>query len=69
MLENEGITCSLVNNLIASLKDCKIPDNPTLLGPFRNWIYPKTFRSSKTIKATQIKIPTNISKYDNNSKK
>lgn len=28
----------LLNNLIASLKGCKIPIIPTLLGPFRIWI-------------------------------
>lgn len=35
----------LLNNLIASLKGCKIPINPTLLGPFRIWIYLRIFRS------------------------
>lgn len=31
-----GKNCSLINNLIASEKDCKIPVKPTLLGPLRN---------------------------------
>lgn len=35
----------LLNSLIASLKGCKIPINPTLFGPFRIWIYPKILRS------------------------
>lgn len=35
----------LLNSLIASLKGCKIPIIPTLLGPFRIWIYLKIFRS------------------------
>lgn len=35
----------LLNNLIASLKGCKIPIIPTLLGPFRIWMYLKIFRS------------------------
>jgi hypothetical protein len=35
----------LLKSLIASLKGCRIPIKPTLLGPFRIWIYPKIFRS------------------------
>lgn len=35
----------LLKSFRASLKGCKIPINPTLLGPFRIWIYPKIFRS------------------------
>lgn len=35
----------LLNNLIASLNGWRIPIKPTLLGPFRIWIYPNTFRS------------------------
>lgn len=35
----------LLNNLIPSLKGCIIPIIPTLLGPFRIWIYLKIFRS------------------------
>ena len=31
-----GVTTSLVNNLIASLKGCANPTNLTLLGPLRN---------------------------------
>ena len=61
-----------INNLIASQKGWGIPIIPTLLGPLRIWIYPKTFRSNKVKKAnltkTQIinnKLPTN----DNNNSK
>lgn len=35
----------LLKSLIASLKGCRIPISPTLLGPFRIWIYPRIFRS------------------------
>lgn len=35
----------LLKSFKASLKGCKIPIIPTLLGPFRIWIYPKNFRS------------------------
>lgn len=35
----------LLNSFNASLKGCKIPNKPTLFGPFRIWIYPKIFRS------------------------
>lgn len=35
----------LLNNLSASLMGWRIPNIPTLLGPFRIWIYPKIFRS------------------------
>lgn len=35
----------LLNNLIASLKGWRIPKKPTLLGPFRIWIYLRIFRS------------------------
>lgn len=35
----------LLKSFRASLNGCKIPINPTLLGPFRIWIYPKIFRS------------------------
>lgn len=35
----------LLKSLSASLNGCRIPNRPTLLGPFRIWIYPKIFRS------------------------
>jgi hypothetical protein len=34
---------------------CKSPINLTLLGPQRNWVRPKIFRSSRVIKAMLIK--------------
>jgi len=37
----------LLKSLIASLKGWRIPIIPTLLGPFRIWIYLKIFRSNK----------------------
>lgn len=39
---------------MASLKGWKIPNNPTLFGPFRNWIYPKILRSNNVKKAILI---------------
>lgn len=53
--DTDDQVCSLENSLIASEKGCKIPIKPTLFGPFRIWIYPKTFRSNKVRKATEIK--------------
>lgn len=35
----------LLKSFKASLKGWSRPINPTLLGPFRIWIYPKIFRS------------------------
>lgn len=48
--DNEKFIISMDSNVLlksfkASLKGCRIPVIPTLLGPFRNWIYPKIFRS------------------------
>ncbi len=70
-LDVMGRTISFENSLIASLKGWGIPPNPTLLGPFRNWEYPRIFRSSSVIKATFtrtgiiIKIKFNGVKIDN----
>ena len=47
--------CFLVNNLIASLKSCKIPIHPNLFGPLRICAHPKTLCSNKVKNAT----PTN----------
>jgi len=47
-----GVTDSLVNNLIASLKGWGIPINPTLFGPLRSCLYPRIFRSNNVINAT-----------------
>lgn len=41
---SEG-TKFLLKSFKASLKGCRIPNIPTLLGPFRVWIYPKILRS------------------------
>lgn len=35
----------LLNSFKASLIGWRIPNIPTLLGPFRIWMYPKIFRS------------------------
>lgn len=54
----------LENNLIASDAGCKTPHAPTLLGPTRNCLIDKTFRSSKVTNATfnsTLKIIINIS--------
>jgi hypothetical protein len=42
-----GFVSSLVSSFSASANGCGIPLNPTLLGPFRKWKYPKNFRSIK----------------------
>lgn len=41
-----GFIDSLENNFSASAMGCKIAIIETLLGPLRNWLYPKYFRSS-----------------------
>jgi len=56
ILDVVGYNISLENNLIASLKGWTIPIIITLLGPFRNWEYPKIFRSNRVINATFTKI-------------
>lgn len=45
-----------MNNFTASAKGWIIPEGPTLLGPSRICERPKTFRSSKVIKATLTRI-------------
>lgn len=40
-----GFLCSLVNSLMASANGWGRPINITLFGPFRNWKYPRNFRS------------------------
>lgn len=43
-IDSEG-KIFLLKSFKASLKGCKIPIRPTLLGPLRIWIYPKILRS------------------------
>ena len=51
------------NNLIASLKGCKIPINPTLFEPFRIWTYHKTIRCNKVKKYTPTNTQVDIFIY------
>lgn len=53
---DSNITKLLLKSLIASLKGCKVPNIPTLFGPFRIWIYLNIFRSKIVKKATLIRI-------------
>jgi len=53
-----------VKSLIASLKGCGIPAIPTLLGPFRNCLYLRIFRSRRVIKATFTRTGIIIKKKD-----
>jgi len=46
-----------LNNFRASEKDWRIPLVLILLGPSRNWISLRSFRSKSTRKETLIKIP------------
>lgn len=48
-----GTIISFVNNFTASAKGCKIPKNPTLLGPFRSCLNDRNLRSSKVKNATE----------------
>lgn len=56
ILKLELHSICLMNNFTASAKGWIIPEGPTLLGPSRICERPKTFRSSKVIKATLIRI-------------
>lgn len=47
VLAEFGVFNSLVNNFNASAIGCGMPIILTLLGPFRSWMYPRTFRSSR----------------------
>lgn len=58
----DGWTGSLINNLIPSANGCRSPKGPTMLGPLRSCMYPKTFRSTKVRKATAIKTIIKVSK-------
>lgn len=55
-----GLFCSFANSLIASAKGCGIPDSIGLFGPFRNWKYPRNFRSIRVKNA----IATRAKMYD-----
>ena len=46
----KGWVCSFENSLIASAIGWGIPIILTLFGPFRNWIYPRIFRSKRVKK-------------------
>lgn len=51
-----GRNGSFVNSFTASAIGCNRPYGPTMLGPLRNCIYPKTFRSTRVRKATARRI-------------
>jgi hypothetical protein len=53
-----GINCSCVINLIPSATGCKIPQGPTLLGPFRRWTAAMSLRSRSVKKATATSTGT-----------
>lgn len=54
---------SFVNNFIASLIGCKIPQGPTLLGPCRIWIEPKSLRSNNVKNAIPPNKNTKVIKW------
>lgn len=56
IFEKRGLIFSLENNFNASAKGWAIPIVNALLGPFRDWLNPKIFRSNNVIKATLINI-------------
>lgn len=51
MFAKEGNDCSLRKSLRASAIGCGSPIIATLFGPFRLWMYPRTFRSRRVKKA------------------
>lgn len=55
LLEERGIKGSFINNLIASANGWNTPNQATLLGPLRDCLRPKIFRSKRVKKATLIK--------------
>lgn len=55
-----GVPNSLKINLPPSATGCNKPKYLTLLGPFRDCIYPITLRSSKVKKGIAIKTFINI---------
>ena len=58
----DGFKVSFINSFKASANGCNRPYGPTTFGPFRNCIYPKTFRSTKVKKATASNIGTRNTK-------
>lgn len=53
-----GENLSFINNFTASAKGWSKPDQETLLGPLRDWLSPKIFRSNKVTKATFTRTGT-----------
>lgn len=56
--EVEGRTGSLINSLTPSAIGCRRPYGPTILGPLRSCMYPRTFRSISVRNATASKTGT-----------
>lgn len=54
--EVAGRNGSLMKSLIASAMGWSRPYGPTTFGPFRNCIYPRTFRSTSVRNATAKRI-------------
>ena len=63
-LDLAGMIISLEKSLIASLKGCRKPTTPTLLGPLRSWEYPNTLRSKRVINATFTNTGIIVRIYD-----
>jgi len=55
-----GTMTSFLNNFTASANGCRIPKNPTLLGPFRNCLRDRNLRSSRVKKATDRRASKNV---------
>ena len=55
-----GYLISFKNNFTASANGTISPIGPGLLGPFRIWMYPRTFRSIKVKNATEIITSTKM---------
>lgn len=60
--ESVGFVGSFRISLIPSAIGCNRPIGPTRFGPFRNCIYPSSFRSSRVRKATAIRMEMIYSK-------
>jgi hypothetical protein len=59
-LDSLGLNLSFITSFTASLMGWSRPFHPSLLGPFRNWVYLRNFRSSKVKKATLIRAQAKI---------
>ena len=55
-LELFSLVVSFVNSLTPSPAGCKSPYSLILFGPFRSWLYPRIFRSSRVKNAILPKI-------------